>query len=187
MADIEKLYNHRKPEDVLMLLVQASSMAKKNRELGWSDIQNTLHIGAGEAVIILDWLADNNEAHPKISKHWVRAGRAYVRNNPLPSLATMAWMLEVGERRAFLIMQELERRKLIRIKEDFTFERVGRMASFNDLVRQMKVVAKRFHGRCEPSLLIRTLYIEPYTATRLAQYGEECLSLRWKNRPKDML
>jgi hypothetical protein len=62
-----------------------------------------------------------------------------------------------------------------------------RMASFDDLVRQMKRVGKKYRGRCEPELLVRTLYIDLCTAMRLAQYGEEHCGLRWKGRPNHLL
>lgn len=61
------------------------------------------------------------------------------------------------------------------------------MASFDDLVRQMQRVGKKYRGRCEPELLVRTLYVDPFTALRLAQYGEEHCGLRWKGRPKELI
>ena len=61
------------------------------------------------------------------------------------------------------------------------------MSSFDDLVRQMKRVGKKYRGRCEPELLVRTIYVDLGTAIRLAQYGEEHCGLRWKGRPKELL
>ena len=113
----------------------------------------------------------------------------YVLNNPCPNLVEMGTMLRIGERRAFLVMLALEEHEkgVIRIKEDFSFERRIRMSSFDDLVRQLKRVAKKYRGRCEPELPLRTLYIDLVTAVRLAQYGEEHMGLRWKRRPKELL
>lgn len=186
MADLARLYRHRPVEEVSMLLTRALMLAKDNPKLDWGDIQNTLKIGAEEASIILDWLADKNEAEPHISTHWIRCGRAYVLNNPFPNLVDMAKALEIGERRAFLIMLALEKKKLLRITQDFSFERLRPMSTFMDLVRQMKPIAKKYRGRCEPTLLMRTLYIDPMTAMRLAQYGEETLGYRWKKRPQQL-
>ena len=61
------------------------------------------------------------------------------------------------------------------------------MATFADLVRQLKRVGTKYNGRCEPQLLVRTLYVDPITAVRLSQYGEENLGLVWKERQKDLL
>ena len=182
MIDISRLHRHRTPDEVLLLLARASTLAKKRPELKWRDLQDTLQIGYGEANLILDWLADHHAAEPVISNHWIRCGRTYTLNNFFPTLVDMANMLDLGERRAFLVMHALEKRNIIRIRTDFSFERIGRMASFADLVHQMKVVANKYRGRCEPELLTRTMYIDWITAVRLAQYGEENLGLRWKNR-----
>ena len=62
----------------------------------------------------------------------------------------MAAMLKIGDRRAFALMMALERKGVIRIQQGFSFERRIRMASFDDLVRQMKRVGKKYRGRCEP-------------------------------------
>jgi hypothetical protein len=51
----------------------------------------------------------------------------------------------------------------------------------------MKRVAKKYRGRCEPELLVRTPYVDLVTALRLAQYGEEHLGLRWKRRPTELI
>ena len=104
----------------------------------------------------------------------------------MPNLVEMGTMLRIGERRAFLVMLALEQKGVIRIKEDFSFERRIRMSSFDDLVRQLKRVAKKYRGRCEPELPLRTLYID-LVRLRLAQYGEEHMGLRWKRRPKELL
>lgn len=186
MADLRNLYKNRSADEVVLLLAQATLLAQKKSKINWYDIQNELKVGAQEAYIIFDWLADKHEAEPHISNHWIRCGRAYLLNNPFPTLADMAKSLRVGERRAFLIMIALEKRGLLSIKQDFAFERKGRMSSFKDLVRQMQRVAKKYGGRCEPQLLIRTLYIDPMTATRLAQYGEEHLGMIWRHRPSEL-
>jgi hypothetical protein len=186
MADIQRLYIHRTADEVVLLLAQASLFAQKKPKINWYDIQNELKVGAEEANIIFDWLADKNEAEPHISNHWIRCGRSYALNNPFPGLTGMASALRVGERRAFLIMKALEKKGLFSIRSDFTFELKRRMSTFKDLVRQMERIAKKYCGRCEPQLLIRTLFIDPMTATRLAQYGEENLGLRWKGRPREL-
>ena len=187
MVDLELLYQRHEFEEVSMLLARAIALARKKPELSWFDVQDELKIGFGEAKIIWDWLVDEHGATPRLSEHWVRAGRTYVLNNPFPTLEDMAIKVNIGERRAYGIMQELEKRGLIKIQSDFTFERTRRMANFADLVRQMKTVGTKYNGRCEPQLLVRTLYVDPITAVRLSQYGEENLGLVWKERQKDLL
>ena len=162
-------------------------LAKERPELTLLELQRALRLGYGEATVLFDWLADTHVAAGHISNHWIRCGRAYVLNNPCPNLVEMGTMLKIGERRAFLVMLALEKKGAIRIKEDFSFERRIRMSSFDDLVRQMQRVAKKYRGRCEPELLVRTLYIDLVTALRLAQYGEEHRGMRWKRRPKELL
>lgn len=108
-------------------------------------------------------------------------------NNPCPDLVEMGAMLKIGEKRAFLVMLALEQKGVIRIKDDFSFERRIRISSFDHLVRQMKRIAKKYRGQCEPELLVRTLYIDLVTALRLAQYGEEHCGLRWKRRPHELI
>lgn len=56
------------------------------------------------------------------------------------------------------------------------------MTNFKGLVRQLKVMGKRFRGRCEPELIEQILYVDPMTAVRLSQYAEEHLGLYWKNK-----
>jgi hypothetical protein len=187
MNHLERLCQYHSHADALILLAGASALAKEKPDIGQGDVQDRFRVGYESAVIILDWLADNDEIRTSISKHWVRAGRAYVLNNPFPYLEGMKSMLKIGERRAHLVMQALQKRKIIIIKPDFSFERVGRAASFADLVRQMKPIAKKYHNRCEPLLLMRTIYIDWTTAMRLAQYGEEFLGLKWKKRPKELM
>lgn len=186
MVDIRSLYRHRTEDEVTLLLAKASLFAQDNAQISWHQIQNELKVGAAEANIILDWLADNNAAEPQISNHWIRSGRTYVLNNPFSNLTGMARALRIGDRRAFLIMTALQKKGLIALRSDFTFELTRRMSSFKNLVRQMKRVAKKYRGRCEPQLLMRTLYIDAMTAMRLAQYGEEYLGLKWKGRPRDL-
>jgi len=187
MIDLELLYQNYEFEEVSMMLARALALARRKPQLSWFDIQDELKIGFGEAKIIWDWLVDEHGATPRVSEHWIRAGRAYVLNNPFPTLEDMAIKMAIGERRAFFIMQELEKRGLIKIQSDFSFERTRRMASFGDLVRQLRRVGVKYNGRCEPQLLVRTLYIDPITAVRLSQYGEENLGLVWKERQKDLL
>lgn len=186
MAGIEKLYIDREPEEVAFLLAKAHALATEKGDPGCYGIQTELQVGYEEATIIHDWLVDNHKAEAKISNHWIRSGRAYVLNNPFPTLGDMARVLKIGERRAFLIMSALVKKRIIRIRIDFSFERLDRMASFTDLVRQMKVVAKKYRGRCEPQLLVRTLHVDLVTAFRLAQYGEENLGFRWKSRMREL-
>ena len=187
MIDLEHLYQHYDFEEVSMMLAQALALARKKPQLSWFDIQDELKIGFGDAKIIWDWLVDEHGATPNVSEHWVRSGRAYVLNNPFPTLEDMAIKMSIGERRAFFIMQELEKRGLIKIQADFSFERSCRMSSFADLVRQVKRVGTKYNGRCEPQLLVRMLYVDPVTAVRLSQYGEENLGLVWKERQKDLM
>lgn len=186
MAGIERLYRHREPEEVAFLLARAHALATEKGDPGWQGIQSELKVGSEEAAIIHDWLADNHKAEAKISNHWVRSGRAYVLNNPFPTLSDMARVLKIGEKRAFLIMHALVKKRIIKIKSDFAFERVDRMASFTDLVRQMKVISKKYRGRCEPALLVRTMHVDLVTAFRLAQYGEENLGYRWKDKMREL-
>lgn len=187
MAGIDVLYKHFKPEEVAIMLARASAKAKEDPDLTFTDFQEELHVGYPIAMALVDWLADTHQIEVSISKHWIRRGRQYVRNNFFPSLEEMSQMLKIGARRSFLVMQALEKQKIIKIREDYTFERVGRAASFDDLVRQMKVVGKKYHGRCDPALLVRQLLVDPVTAFRLMQYGEEHLGLRWKRRPSHLL
>ena len=187
MADLERLYRNRGTEKAMEILAKATKLAKDSPDIYALDLQHELEIGYSESVVVLDWLADTGETQPKVSHHWIRQGRRYVLNDMAPSLSGMALRLELGERRAYRIMQVLEQRGVLRIKDDFTFERIGRMASFADLIAQLKVVGKKYQDRCEPSLIVRTLYVDPLTAIRLAQYGEEFLGLRWRGRPKEVL
>jgi hypothetical protein len=182
MADISRLYDHFGMEKMNELLSRAEEMARKDATIGCHDIQNGLQIGYEHAVSIFDWLADTHLITPEISSHWVRAGRRYVFNNALPTFREMQERVGLGEQRAYAVMQELARRKFLRITSDFELERVGRAATFRDLVRQMIVVSKKYHRRCEPSLLERTLFVDAVTAFRLAQYGEEFHDLYWKGK-----
>ena len=107
-------------------------------------------------------------------------------NTPFPSLEEMAKTLGTGDRRAYAIMLELERRRVVRIGTDFEMLRIKRMSRWSDLVRQLKWVSKKYGGRCDASLLMRILYVDAMTAVRLAQYGEENLGLVWKDRPRKL-
>ncbi len=183
MANIERLYQFRSVEEVSLILAKALELATKKPDLGRLDIQSELNVGGDESFIIWDWLADQNLAKPRLSNHWIRYGRLYVLNNPFPDLTEMGAQLKIGERRSYLVMQALEKKGIIRIRPDFSFERLRPMTSFAGLAKQMKRVAKKYRGRCEPELLVRTLFIDFATALRLSQYGEEQLGLRWKGRP----
>lgn len=187
MATLDPLYKYRPVEEVTLLIARASMLAKERPDLTLYQLQNTLHLGYGEAVVLFDWLADNHEVEPHVSNHWLRCGRAYIRNNFFTSLVHMAATLKTGDRRAFALMMALEKKGIIRIQQGFSFERQIRMASFDDLVRQMKRVGKKYRGRCEPELLVRTIYVDLGTVIRLAQYGEEHCGLRWKGRQKELL
>lgn len=187
MADLTKLYELYGTEKAMKMLADAEELAKKTPDMDWGVIQNTLKIGAGPAFLIMDWLADTHRADVQVSNHEIRAARAYALNTCTPSLAGMAAALEIGEKRALRLMQVLVARKLVRVTDDFKFERLRRMSSFRDLVRQMKVIAKKYGGRCEPQLLMRTMYVDVFTAMRLAQYGEEFLGLKWKDRPPGLM
>ncbi len=169
------------------MLAHASAKAKEDPDLKFTDFQEELHVGYPIAVAVVDWLADTRQIKASISNHWIRRGRQYVLNNLFATLEGMSEALGMGAERSFLVMQALEKKKIIRIADDYTFERVGRAASFDDLVRQMKVVGKKYHGRCDPALLVRQLLVDPITAFRLMQYGEEHLGLRWRHRPKHLL
>ena len=121
-----------------ILITRASLREKEKPDLTLYDLQKALRSGYGEAMALFDWLADTHVATGNISNHWIRCGRAYVLNNPCPNLVEMGTMLAIGERRAFLVMLALEQKGVIRIKEEFSFERRIRMSSCDNLVRQMK-------------------------------------------------
>ncbi|MEN9561417.1 MAG: hypothetical protein RIQ56_690 [Candidatus Parcubacteria bacterium] len=186
MTDLETLYQRYPLEEVSSMLARALAFARTKPLVSWSDIQHELRIRFGDAKIILDWLVDEHGATPVVSTHWLRAARRYVLNNPFPTLEDMALKLDIGERRTFFVMQELERTGFIKIQSDFSFERTCRMSTFSDLVRQVRQVGKKYKGRCDPQLLLRTMYIDPMTAVRLSQYGEEHLGFVWKARQKDL-
>jgi hypothetical protein len=105
--------------------------------------------------------------------------RKYVLNNPSPSLIGMMEYVRIGQQSAFKIMIELERRGVIKIRSDFTFERL-KASSEDDLIRQMKQVARKYRNRCEPELLTRIMYVDEATARRLSEYGTRELGLRPK-------
>lgn len=175
------------PERARTLLRSALSFAQARMGFTPFELQNALRTGYEEALILYDWLTDEGLARSVVSEHMIRCGRRYVLNTPWPTLEGLAIMLDTGQSRAFAIMLELEKRGIIKIGADFSLHRVGRMSSFEDLVRQLRWVAKKYRGRCEPQLLQRILYLDPFTAIRLAQYGEEHLGLRWKERPRELL
>ena len=170
MATLEPLYKYRPVEEVALLAAHALQLAKERPGLKLMELQNTLRLGYNEAVALFDWLADNHAVEPHVSNHWLRCGRAYVRNNFYTSLAHMAATLKIGDQRAFALMMALERRGMIRIQQGFSFERQIRMAAFDDLVRQMRHVGKKYRGRCEPELLVR-LYGSPSMAKSTAGCG----------------
>jgi hypothetical protein len=184
MRDIRKLLAYHSFEEWVSILGRATEFAEKNPEAQWIDFQNHLKIGAEEAFIIQDWLADHLRVKPRISNHWIRCGRLYVLNNMFPSVFGMMERLRIGEQTAFQIMFALQKKGVIKILSDFSFER-QKASTDEDLVRQLKRVAKKYRGRCEPSLLMRILYLDEGTAKRLSEYGAKELGLRpakWRNR-----
>ncbi len=187
MADLERLYQNRGTEKAMEILAKATKLAKDSPDIHKLDLQRELDIGYSESVIVLDWLADTHEIEMGISEHLIRQGRKYAHNHPFPSLSDMTEKLGVGETRAQLVMQALQKRGIIRIKPDFAFERTGRMTSFAGFIRQLKVIGKKYDGRCEPWLLKRLMFVDPLTAMRLAQYGEEFLGFTWKERSRELM
>lgn len=184
---IEELLLTKSPEQVRALVEAAKAFAEARMGFSILDLQNGLRIGYGEAAALYDLLSDASMTQPLLSTHMLRCGRRYVLNCPLPTLAGMADALNIGSGRAFSLMLELERRNVLRIGARFELYRVKRMSTWDDLVRQVRWVGKKYRGRCEPELLTRILFVDRVTAIRLAQYGEEKLGLRWKNRPRHML
>jgi hypothetical protein len=183
MARISDLREHWSDDKIQKVIFAACMVAARfKKKCTVIDIQNALRISYHEAEVIHDFLSDTYLVEARVSTHWIRSARRYVRNNPHPSLAQMCARLDVGDRRGQLLMLELAKRKIVRIKEDFSFEHAKPMATFMELVGQMKVVAKKYNGRCEPELLVRTLFLDETTAFRLAQYGEEVLGLTWRRR-----
>lgn len=183
---LEKILSRRGPEATERILSAARQLAESGTSFSIMSLQRTLRIGYDDAVAVHDWLVDQHAADPTLSNHIIRCGRRFVMNNPFPTLEGLAMALDIGDRRAYAIMLELERRNIIRIGLGFRLERVKRMSAWADLVRQLEWVAKKYKGRCEPELLQRILYLDMFTAVRLAQYGEEHLGLTWKNCPREL-
>src|SRR2546423_1585342 len=100
-------------------------------------------------------------------------------NNVLPSLAEMMERIRFGRRTALEVMYELQNRGVVRVRPDFTFEKLI-TSTERDFIRQLTRVAKKYRGRCEPELLMRILYVDAVTAQRLSQYGATELGLRPK-------
>jgi hypothetical protein len=115
-----------------------------------------------------------------MSKHWVRCGRTYVLNNPNPTLFGMTERLCVGWRTAHAILLELQKKGLIRIKDDLSFVRLRPKATKSGLIKQVKSIGMKYRGRCEPELLTRKMYIDIETATQLSEYGKRKLGLTRK-------
>ena len=44
----------------------------------------------------------------------------------------------------------------------------------------LKRIAKKYRNRCEPELLMRMMYVDEVTASRLSEYGAKELGLRPK-------
>ena len=65
-------------------------------------------------LIIQDWLADQYYVQPRMSEHWVRCGRLYVKNNAFPSLADMMERIRFGRRTTLQVMYSLQNRGVIR-------------------------------------------------------------------------
>ena len=177
-------YHNRSVEDCIALLNRALKIAEENPDAYWIDFQSRLSIGYEEASYIQDWLADQYRIPLRMSEHWVRSARVYVKNNAFPSLADMMERIRLGRRTALEVMYALQNRGVIRVRPDFTFEKLITSSEL-DFIKQLKRVAKKYRGRCEPELLMRILYVDGATAQRLSEYGATELGLRpkkWRNR-----
>jgi hypothetical protein len=183
MLNLKALLRYRSLEHCIVLLYQAAKIAEDHPDASWMDFQNQLGIGAEEAAVIQDWLADQYRVQPRMSEHWVRCGRLYVKNTALPSLGDMMERIRLGRRTALQVMYALQQRGVIRVRPDFTFEKLI-TSSERDFIKQLTRVAKKYRGRCEPELLMRILYVDEVTAQRLSAYGAAELGLRprkWRN------
>ena len=167
-------------------LVQALELHKKNPNITPWTLQADLDLGWSKAWLVYDWLVDNSLVEPRITKNLIRNARAYTLNNFQPNLKEMALFLRVRDRTASRLMIELQRRKIIRVRTDFSFERIKPAATFENLVRQMLVVAGKYRTRCDVPLLMRTMFIERDRAVVLSVYGATRLGLRpkkWRTSP----
>lgn len=187
MANLKRLYRAYGIESTVLLLNRAAKFAEGKDDVSIIDVQNELHCGYDNAVLVTDWLQDNFKTSPKLSNHWIRCGRMYCMYNEYISLADMTEKLHVGDRRAYAIMLELVRRKIIRITTDFAFERIKTAATLPDFERAIHRYAKKYRGRCEPELLERVLYISYDKACMLAEHGRDNMGYvwrgKWKNNP----
>ena len=179
MRDIRDLLKYRSFEEWVNLLGRAIEISKSNPDANWGTFQDELGVGAEGGCIIQDWLADSHSLKPRLSNHWIKRARVYVLNNQHPSLAEMTDRFNLGYQTALKIVVELGKKKVIKIRPDFTFEK-SKTSSEEDLIKQMKQVAKRYRGRCVPELLMRSLYVDEGTAKRLSEYGARKLGLRPK-------
>lgn len=177
MADITKLFLFYGSETAIALLNQAIDLAKVNPNVGWGDIQNALKIATEPACIIQDWLSDEYLTEPRISKYWIRRGKVYVANNPFPTIGEMSLRMRIGNRTAFFILIELQKKGLIGIKPDLSFDKLFPQATNEDLIKQMKMWSKKYRGRCEPELLARLMFTDIQTAERLSKHGIQKLGL----------
>lgn len=182
--DILLLYSTRGLEKTIWLLNEALKIAEKDPKANWRKIQDELKIGYGEACIIIDWLADNDKTEARISNHWIRSARIYVMNNKHSSLEEMQERLKLGYKSAFRIMIELQKKELIAIKPDFSFYRKKPGSTRENFISQIKKFAKKYRGRCEPELLMRTMYLDYETALNWAEYGKYELGFVWRGRWK---
>jgi hypothetical protein len=67
--------------------------------------------------------------------------------------------IRFGRRTALQVMYELQNRGVIQVQSDFTFEKLI-TSTENDFITQLKRVAKKYRGRCEPELLMRVLFLD---------------------------
>lgn len=189
MPDLSLLYEQYGVDKTMNLLNRALEMTETNPSVTWIEIQNNLHVSNVASYVLIDWLADNFKTRPRISNHWIRCGRVYVMNNEETSLQEMSSRLNVGNRTAFCVMLELEKKGHIKIISDFRFERIKNGTTTSGFDRQIKRFAKKYRGRCEPELLMRTLYIDYDKAFKLAEHGRDNLGFvwrgKWKTKSKD--
>ncbi len=180
MADTSKLFEIYTEQQVNSILNRAIKLAQENPKLNWLDIQKAFSTGYGPACIIQDWLSDEYLTQPRVSKHWIRCGKIYVLNNSNLTLFGMTERLKTGWRSAHAILLELQKKGLIRIKDDLSFVRLRPRATKSGLIKQVKSIGKKYRGRCEPELLARKMYIDIETATQLSEYGRRKLGLTRK-------
>jgi hypothetical protein len=131
MRSIYDLLQYRSLEQWSLIVGKAVRVAEEKPDAGWLVFQNELGLGMDEAFAIHDWLTEQYRAKPRLTTHWMRCGRMYVLNNPSPSLLGMMECVRIGRQSAIQIMNELERKGILKIRPDFTFERL-KASSEND-------------------------------------------------------